>query len=224
MMAKPSIEGRSIEERLLRRWLELAQGVGLRGDVSGAGHDLLAYYGERHRRYHGLTHLTACLDLLDEVGNLADDPHLAGLALWFHDAIYEVGATDNEARSAALADGLLKSLGLANAKCATVARTILATDHRTLPQIADARLVCDIDLSILGSRPAEYDRYARDIEAEAGLPPREFRQRRADFLRGMLARPRLFHTEPLRTRFEASAVPIWRANLVCLKPMPADLS
>ena len=52
--------------------------------------ELAARYGEPHRKYHTLQHLEECFEKLDEVRTLAEHPAEIDLALWFHDAIYNV--------------------------------------------------------------------------------------------------------------------------------------
>src|SRR5687767_4640444 len=72
------------------------------GDPAVAA-DLLRRWSEPHRRYHTLEHLQAVLAVVDEHADLAADADAVRLAAWYHDAVYEPFATDNEARSAALA-------------------------------------------------------------------------------------------------------------------------
>jgi predicted metal-dependent HD superfamily phosphohydrolase len=200
---------RAMDEKLKGRWLALAGELGLSGPVREAGEDLLGRYAQPHRRYHNLGHLHDCLEWLDRVRPQAGDPAAVEAALWFHDTVYDVGAADNEARSAAMAREVLCSLGLASERIETIAQEILATAHQTPPQTADAQLVCDIDLSILAAPAPKYDAYAAAIRAEAGLAPAEFRQRRSEFLRARLQRPQLYHTAAFQLQCEAPA----RANM-----------
>ncbi len=63
--------------------------------------ELTRRYEEPHRRYHALPHIA---DMLHRGRDLQlDDVQVA--AIWFHDAIYDPRALDNEAQSAALAVG-----------------------------------------------------------------------------------------------------------------------
>ena len=61
---------------------------------------LLARYAEPHRRYHSQQHLHECLVHLRPALHLTEHPGEVEIALWFHDAIYELKAQDNEAQSA----------------------------------------------------------------------------------------------------------------------------
>ena len=65
---------------------------------------LLAAYGDPWRSYHDLRHLAEVLDHVDLLARTADDvDRTVVLAAWFHDAVYEGTASDEE-RSAVLAE------------------------------------------------------------------------------------------------------------------------
>jgi predicted metal-dependent HD superfamily phosphohydrolase len=76
------------------------------GEVSSAGealmNTLIAAYNEPQRKYHTEQHLRECLTLFNEHIQLAQAPAEIEMALWFHDAIYDVNATGskNEDQSA----------------------------------------------------------------------------------------------------------------------------
>jgi predicted metal-dependent HD superfamily phosphohydrolase len=73
--------------------------------ISGAVRDeLIARYGEPHRRYHTMIHVEDCLTQVRASTDLtADQRDLLETAIWFHDAIYDATRHDNEAESARLA-------------------------------------------------------------------------------------------------------------------------
>jgi len=171
---------------------------------------LLARWAEPHRRYHTLQHLGECLALLAAHRALAVHPGEVAVALWFHDAVYDTARHDNEAASADWAGRVLREAGAAQDVVARVDALILAPRHSQVPATPDERLLVDIDLAILGAAPARFDEYERQIRDEyAFVPDDVFRDKRADILRGFLARPALFSTAALAARLEAPA----RANL-----------
>ncbi|TIU46557.1 MAG: hypothetical protein E5W19_25905, partial [Mesorhizobium sp.] len=66
--------------------------------------ELSVLYHAAGRHYHNLAHIEAMLTLAGDYRTLLDDPEAVEAAIWFHDAIYDSRAKDNEAQSAALAE------------------------------------------------------------------------------------------------------------------------
>ena len=192
---------------LRRPWDRAWRQLGLE-PPSGLLEELLQHYGEPHRAYHTLRHLDECFALFDEAS--AEHPGEVLLALWFHDAIYQPKRHDNEEKSA---DWGTKVLGAAGAPSTVMDRfreLVLATRHDAEPQSPDARLLVDIDLSILGAEPARFDEYEAQVRKEyAHVPDLFFRMGRAKILKQFLDRPAIYSTPPFRKRFEARA----RANV-----------
>lgn len=171
---------------------------------------LIAHYAEPHRHYHTLEHLDACLRQLATARTLASHPAEVELALWFHDAVYQVPASDNERQSADWARDALVRAGVDGAGAQRVHALVLVTCHAVAPDTPDEQLLLDVDLSILGMPPALFDRYERQVRAEyAQVPEAAWRSRRKTLLQQFLARPRIYHTGQFRDRLEAQA----RANL-----------
>lgn len=186
-------------------WCEAWVAVG--GCFSDALHaELLARYAEPHRAYHSQQHLAECLALFDEFRHLAERPAETEIALWFHDAIYDVHRHDNEVRSADWARDALLDAGVAVDAADRVEALVLATRHSAAPATPDEQLLVDIDLAILGAAPARFAEYEAQIRVEYGhVPVAVFNEKRGAILAGFLARPVLFATEALRKRFEAPA-------------------
>jgi predicted metal-dependent HD superfamily phosphohydrolase len=166
--------------------------------------NLLARYQEPHRRYHTLTHLTAVLDHIDaleQAGTAAPDPALVRLAAWFHDAVYAPDRSENEERSARLAERALPEAGVPAAGTAEVARLVrLTVTHAPAPDDRNGELLCDADLAILAAPPETYAAYTAAVREEYAFVPEDaFRAGRAAVLRQLLALPRLFRT-PYGTR------------------------
>ncbi len=167
-------------------------------------------YSEPHRHYHTLEHLDACLRHLAALAQPLEQPHEVALALWFHDAIYAIGASDNELRSADWARQALLAAGGAADAAQRVHASIMVTRHDQPAQTSDQHILLDVDLAILGAAPAVFDAYERQIEAEYQSVPRAaFRGNRRRILQGFLDRPRIYHSAPFLATREAQA----RANL-----------
>jgi predicted metal-dependent HD superfamily phosphohydrolase len=165
--------------------------------------ELVAAYREPGRFYHDLRHVADMLAILRHHGA----PVELELAAWFHDAVYESRALDNEDRSAVLATDALHRMGLAAEHIERVATLIRMTrDHRTDPDDADAQLLLDADLAILGATPEKYNEYAHAIRQEyAWVPEARYRGGRRAVLQRFLDRPRIFTTGALYQEREASA-------------------
>ncbi|MFJ5550047.1 hypothetical protein [Streptomyces sp. NPDC093225] len=168
---------------------------------------LLRAWAEPQRRYHTTAHLAAVLDHVDVLADHATDLPAVQLAAWFHDAVYRPDRSENEERSAALAERALPELGVAPARTAEVARLVrLTVTHDPAPGDRDGEVLCDADLAVLAGTPEAYSAYAAAVRDEYGFVPDDaFRAGRAAVLRQLLALPRLFRTPHGATHWEAPA-------------------
>lgn len=152
--------------------------------------DLTRRYSEPHRHYHTLEHIADMLHAGRTAG-LSDEQVMA---IWFHDAIYDPRANDNEERSAVLAERLLAAEGWSREPLALVARIVRDTKAHT-PTIPEASLVIDLDLmSLACSWPRFAENTLRIRREYAHVPDADFRHGRSAFFTGMLAQPRIFWT------------------------------
>ena len=177
--------------------------------------ELTALYQADDRHYHGIRHIEALLGLLTEYRAQFADAEAVEAAIWFHDAIYDSRAKDNEAQSAALAADRLNGRVDA-ARLAGIVRMIEATASHEVPAFedaaakVDAALLLDMDLSILGAPADIFDAYEDAVRREYDwVSDTDWCAGRGVVLRNFLARPRIFHTDIFVTRFEAEA----RANM-----------
>lgn len=168
------------------------------------GAELLGRWNEPHRSYHSATHLLAVLEALDALTDRTV-PRVVALAAWFHDAVYNGTATDEE-DSAVLAQSCLNTL-VSPAECAEVARLVRLTgSHRPEMFDVDGQLLCDADLSILGSDPERYARYVAGVRRDyAHVSEADFAKGRAGVLRRLLALDPLFHTPKGKELWAAQA-------------------
>ncbi|MFJ4339455.1 hypothetical protein [Streptomyces sp. NPDC088915] len=187
---------------LLRRWNAtlLAARAGREGpDPAPYGRNLLARWAEPQRRYHTVDHLRAVLDRIDELadqGGEGGELELVRLAAWFHDAVYRPDRSENEERSAVLAEKALAEAGLTPHEVTEVARLVrLTVTHDPADGDLNGEALCDADLAVLAGDPATYARYAAAVREEYGFVPDDaFREGRAAVLRHLLDLPRLFRT------------------------------
>jgi predicted metal-dependent HD superfamily phosphohydrolase len=127
------------------------------------GENLIIRYNEPHRRYHTTKHLLHVLTMIDE---LADDHDifLVRLAAWFHDAVYAI------------------RVGLEQEDLNQIARLVRLTEtHLPGPRDPEGELLCDADLAILASDPADYAAYVAAVRQEYAQVPED------QFLAGRLA-------------------------------------
>ena len=164
---------------------------------AGLLEELLARYREPHRHYHTLRHLEECFEKLDELRDLAAHPEEVALAIWFHDAIYDPGRDDNEARSAAWAR---RTVG------EPIAELVMATRHDAVPAKVDAQVLVDVDLAILGAPPRRFEEYERQVREEyCWVPAPDYDLQRRQILDTFLARPTIYNTRRFIERYEAQA-------------------
>jgi len=167
---------------------------------------LKSRYSEPQRFYHTMTHIDSCLTELDSVRDLVQQPDLVEFAIWYHDAIYTPKAKDNEEQSAQLAYDVCLSAKVPKKFATRTRDLILTTKHDAIPKGIDARVVIDIDLSILGKSPEEFDKYEKDIKREySWVPEEQFRRGRSAILQMFLSRDSIYLTDFFRGKYESQA-------------------
>jgi predicted metal-dependent HD superfamily phosphohydrolase len=187
---------------LLDRWREAA---GTAAD--DLGEELVRRWAEPHRTYHGPAHLVAVLDAVDELAGEAGDVVAVRLAAWFHDAVHDGRAGDDEEASAVLAERTLPTVGVPAPRVAEVGRLVrLTAGHDPAPGDRNGAVLCDADLAVLGGAPAAYAAYAAAVRTEyAAVDDEAFRDGRAAVLERLLGLRPLFRTAAGRERWEERA-------------------
>ena len=217
--AQPPLLDDAIDPALAHSWSRAWLGLGATDAGVALRDQLLAAWSEPQRRYHTVRHLGDCIALFEAASQLAAHPSEVEIALWFHDAVYDLKAKDNEARSAAWAEQALSAAQVGSDVRARVHELIMATCHAAQPESEDGRLLVDIDLSILGAEPERFDEYEVQVRQEyAWVPGPLFRRKRKELLQGFLARQHIYATEWFQQRFEAMARSNLQRSVVRLKP------
>ncbi|MET9731327.1 hypothetical protein ABZZ79_11920 [Streptomyces sp. NPDC006458] len=189
------------------RALEDARGSEEGPDPTPYADNLLTRWQEPQRHYHTLAHLTSVLDHVDTLERYAADADVVRLAAWFHDAVYLPDRSENEERSARLAERALPEAGVPEEKTAEVARLVrLTVTHDPGEDDFDGQVLCDADLAVLAGPPSVYAAYTAAVREEYHFVPNDaFRAGRSDILRQLLGLPRLFHTPYGERHWEATA-------------------
>ena len=181
---------------------------------------LVAAYSAPERYYHNLEHLGEMFRVAERLAGQVEDPDALRLAIWFHDAVYDSRAKDNERRSGELAVDLLGPIGVPAATIERVVSMIWATAHAAdgPPALRDTQVLLDADLAILGASEERYARYAADIRREyAWVPEASYRAGRSAVLSKFLAQPRIYLTQILFEEGEERARANIRAEIASLQ-------
>jgi predicted metal-dependent HD superfamily phosphohydrolase len=175
--------------------------------------ELCRLFEEPNRHYHTLDHIRDCVHRIDEVAPLLVDRDAVELALWFHDAVYEFGASTNERRSAEMF--LRLATGASPAFCRRVCGLILATRHTGTAHGNDRRFIVDIDLAGFGAPWPEFMSKGALLRKESpAKTDAQYRAGQVFFLNLLQRRSRFFSTDHFRHRFETAAQENLRRLLV----------
>ena len=158
-------------------------------------------YGAPSRHHHDLDHVRVVLDRAKALAARRDDRTAVALASWLHDAIYDAGRPDNEARSVDMMRELLVPLGAAESVLARARALILRTAEPRGARDPSEEALVDADFSIVGETAEAYDRYVAAVRREYGAySDAAVQQGRAAFIDSLLAyraaRGRLFYRLP----------------------------
>lgn len=193
-------------EPLQRSWCRAWNSVGAPNGNHDLFDQLLACYQAPQRKYHTIQHLNECIATLEPALDLAAHPGEVEVALWFHDAVYDIKQQDNERRSALWAKDASLSVGLTAESADRIYGLVMATRHDALPSSTDERLLTDVDIAILGASAERFEEYECQIRQEYSEVPTEvFCRKRLAILRQFLARPFIYSTEYFRAILESPA-------------------
>lgn len=149
---------------------------------------LKSEYAQPHRFYHTWEHV----EELKEWCAGCEKRDILWTAAMFHDAVYEIGAPDNEQRSAEL---LVSMLPKSPDRDEAVA-CIMFCKEPFAPSESTQAMFTDFDYAILGADRPQYMRYTQGVTAEycTKYPLVDVQRGRKKFLEGLLKQGRLFRT------------------------------
>jgi predicted metal-dependent HD superfamily phosphohydrolase len=195
-------------QALKAEWQSLVETYGAATDLGDTlCNNLVEHYSEKGRAYHNLSHIKTLLDISVTCKTDIQNHQAMFFAIWFHDAIYNTQANDNEEQSAELAVQALTQLGVVEDTIVLVQKMILATKHHKADDLPyDGKLFLDFDLSILGRKASIYKEYSEAIRTEYAWVPQDlYRQGRRKVLSSFLQREKIYYTDQLAEIFEAQA-------------------
>jgi predicted metal-dependent HD superfamily phosphohydrolase len=195
-------------EKLMLEWSALVQPYGVEEPAAASVlAEIAGAYSGPGRFYHTLKHIWHVLETMRGLQGMSQNWPAVQFAAWFHDVIYDSRAKDNEEKSAEYARTLLQKWDLPAEVIDTTTRLILCTKaHRADPEDIDAQILLDADLAILGSDPANYQKYTQAIRLEyAWVAEPEYRAGRNAVLQNFLQRDRLYFTAQIFEALETQA-------------------
>lgn len=164
-----------------------------------------AYSGKK-RHYHNLSHLEALYYLLSENKHHISDLNTVLFSLFYHDIVYNVLKSNNEQKSAELANKRLKEIGFPKEQAMLCHNQILATSNHNVTNNADTNIFTDADLSILGRETTVYETYCEQIRKEYSIfPDFVYKPGRKKVVLHFLQMERIFKTDFFFEQFEQKA-------------------
>lgn len=189
---------------LEKSWFELHQHYHF-SEPQKVFNKLIAAYSEKQRAYHTLQHLYECLVLLESIRSDLNDVNAVLLALWFHDAVYDPQAKDNELKSAELFEQYLAQ-DLSIDIVEKIKLWIIATQKHEATNELDLQFLLDIDLAILAASSDRFAEYERQIQKEyAWVDPDIYLIKRKQVLAHFYQTEPLYQTEYFQQNFEQRA-------------------
>src|SRR6476620_1591109 len=153
--------------------------------------ELFKHKVDPHLVFHNLEHTQQVVAAAEELAtyhNLNDEDRLTLLlAAWFHDTGFSSGkAEDHEKESIRLATDFLKSKGVEDETIQRVSSSIQATHMPQSPLSLVEKIICDADLSHLGSnefkKMNDHLRQEQEFYFNTQFSKKEWRQRNIEFL------------------------------------------
>lgn len=209
-MKDASLHSKSQLRTDFQSWCRLWNELGCDSPSKNLYHQLCNVYSDSARHYHTLMHLEECMTYLSDVRLLCRSPAEVGVALWFHDAVYDPRQTDNEEQSAQWAEQAAQEYKIGKLVSQRIRDLILTTKHQVQPTDNDAQILCDIDLAILGAPEERFAEYERQVREEYfWVSDVQFSAGRQHILETLLSRSSIYCTEHFGSLFEEKA----RTNL-----------
>jgi len=163
-------------------------------------------YSNKKRHYHTLQHLDNLLAQLTEVKGEIQNWETILFTLYYHDIIYNSLKSDNEEKSAELAEKRMKQISVSDDIIKLCKEQILATKSHKASTDSDTNYFTDADLSVFGQDWETYSVYYRNVRKEYSIyPDLVYNPGRKKVLNHFMAMERIFKTDFFYNKFETQA-------------------
>jgi len=163
-------------------------------------------YTGKKRHYHTLQHLCNLLSQLTIVKGEIKNWETTLFTLYYHDIIYNASKSDNEEKSAKLAEKRMKEISVSKEIIEHCKKQILATKSHHKSIDSDTNYFTDADLSVLGQSWEKYALYYKNVRKEYAIYPAIiYNPGRKKVLNHFLSMDRIFKTDFFYNKFETQA-------------------
>lgn len=163
-------------------------------------------YSSKKRHYHTLKHLDNLHSQLTSVKREIKNWETILFTLYYHDIIYSSTKSNNEEKSAELAEKHMKKISVSNETIEQCKKQILATKSHSKSIDSDTNYFIDADLSVLGQSWETYSLYFKNVRKEYAIYPTfMYNSGRKKVLNDFLSMDRIFKTDFFYKKFETQA-------------------
>lgn len=163
-------------------------------------------YSSEKRHYHTLQHLDNLLAQLTDVKEKIQNWNTILFTLYYHDIVYNSLKSDNEEKSAELAEKRMKQIAVSIDTIELCKNQILATKSHIKSNDSDTNYFTDADLSVLGQNWETYSLYYKNVREEYSIyPDFVYNPGRKKVLNHFLSMERIFKTEYFYSKYELQA-------------------
>ena len=175
-------------------------------------------YSSKKRHYHTLHHLDNLLVQLNELKGEIQNWNTLLFTLYYHDIVYNPLKSDNEEKSAEIAEKRMKQLSVSFESIELCKNQILATKSHIKSIDSDTNYFTDADLSVLGQNWETYSLYYKNVRKEYSIyPDFVYNSGRKKVLNHFLSMDRIFKTNIFHNKYETQAKQNLRMELELLK-------
>lgn len=164
------------------------------------------HYSSKNRHYHTLQHLENLLEQLIAVKQELKSWESVLFSLYYHDIIYNVLKSNNETKSADLAEKRMNQIAVSTEIIGNCKKQILATKSHKKSAENDTNYFTDADLSVLGESWEKYSQYYKNVRKEYFIyTDAVYNPGRKKALNHFLEMDRIFKTDYFYNKFELQA-------------------